>query len=319
MEAPVALNVAPINAPHKDLNYLSLADRDFQLKDPSGDGNHLQTFCQIRDSHLSNSDIFGLWESNLPMYFLHSVHVFPDIIHQCCANYDPVHRAVMSPSNTVIFYITAEHINEMIHFHSTEPLARLSMGFLLEKASQLPSSEITHIAQMFMKPNCQPQGPPPYLHVWFTETGKLILDMISLILGFRSSEYVDDITLVLLSIFTPGQPPAVKYDYSTFIADKIHTQFMNLEREGVFKYTSFIYHLLLYYHLDSFPFLIRKLDSKGNRRFVIFWSSIFHNYDSPYTYSEFIDLFVHPASTLLIGAPPPRISGDMKKILQLSK
>ena len=126
-------------------------------------------------------------------------------------------------------------------------------------------------------------------------------------------------TLVLLSIFTPGQPPAVKYDYATIIANKTHDQFINLDREGVFKYTSFIYYLLLYYQLDSFPFPIRKLDSKGNRRSVIFWSSVFHNCDSPYTYSEFIYLFVHPASTLLVGAPPPRITDDMKKILQLSK
>jgi len=158
------------------------------------------------------------------------------------------------------------------------------------------------------------------VHSWFTETGRLILDMISFILGFKTSEYVDETILVTLSMFTTGQPPVVKFDYATFIANKIHAQFMNLEREGVFKYTYFIYHLLLYYQPDSFPFPIRKLDSKGNQRSVMFWSSIFHKtYDYPYTYCEFIDLFVHPTSTLLIGAPPPRISCDMKKILQLSK
>ena len=166
----------------------------------------------------------------------------------------------------------------------------------------------------------QPKGPPPYLKDFFTDIGRLIIDMISQIMAFTSSEYVDDITLVLLSIFTPWQPPAIRYDHATFIANKIHDQFINLDREGVFKYTSFIYHLLLYYHPDNFPFPTRKLDSKGNRRSVIFWSSILHNTcESPYTYSEFIDLFVHPASTLLIGAPTPRLSGDITKILQLSK
>jgi len=296
MEAPADLNAAPINAPHKDLNYLPLADKEFQIKDLTTDYNYLQGFCQLRDSHLSNFDIFGLWESNLPMYFLPSVHVFPDSIHQCCANYDPILRAIMSPSQNVLFSITAESINEMLHFHSTEPLAPLSMGFLVEKASQFRSSEITCITQMFMSPKHQPKGPPPYLHAFFTETDKLILDMISSVLGFRSSEYVDDITLVMLSIFTLGQPPAIKYDYDTFIANKIHAQFMNLERDGVFKYTSYIYRLLLYYQPDNFPFPIRKLDSKGNQRSVIFWSLVFHyTYECPYTYSEFIDLFVHPA------------------------
>lgn len=94
---------------------------------------------------------------------------------------------------------------------------------------------------------------------------------------------------------------------------------MNLEREGVFKYTSFIYHLMLYYS-DNFPFPIKKLDTRGNPRYVVFWSSIFHNtIESPYTYNEFIDLFLHPATSLLIGVSPPRINGDMKKIFQLSK
>jgi len=47
-----------------------------------------------------------------------------------------------------------------------------------------------------MRPDRQPQGPPPYLHVWFNEIGKLIVDMISFILGFKTSEFVDETTLV---------------------------------------------------------------------------------------------------------------------------
>ena len=33
MEILVALNIAPLNAPHRDLDYLPLVDRDFQIKD----------------------------------------------------------------------------------------------------------------------------------------------------------------------------------------------------------------------------------------------------------------------------------------------
>ena len=135
MKTPVALNVAPLNAPHTYQHHLPLADRDFQIKDPIGCQNHLHTFCLIRNSHLNNSDISGIWESNLPRYYLPSVNVFPDIIHHCCANYHPVSKAVMTPSQTVIFYITVESINEMLHFLPIQPLAPLSMGFLLEKAS----------------------------------------------------------------------------------------------------------------------------------------------------------------------------------------
>ena len=71
--------------------------------------------------------------------------------------------------------------------------------------------------------------------------------MISLVMGFNTSEFVDELTLLLLSIFTPGQSPVIKYDYASYIADKIHDQFMRLENERFFKYTTFIYHLMLFY------------------------------------------------------------------------
>jgi len=123
---------------------------------------------------------------------------------------------------------------------------------------------------MFIDPKHQPKGPPPYLWTFFTDAGNIIIDMIASIMGFNSGGNVDEITLVLLSIFTLGQPPTVKYDYASYIANKIHDQLLRLDNEGVFKYTSFIYHLLLYYQSDSFPFLVKKLDTRGNPRFVIF-------------------------------------------------
>ncbi len=113
-----------------------------------------------------------------------------------------------------------------------------------------------------MQPQCQPDHPPPYHQVSFNETGKLLIDMISYILGCKTSEFVDETVFVLMSMFTPGQPPAVMYDYATFIANKIHEKFMMLERERVFKYTSNIYHMLMYYHPDSFQVPLKKLDSK---------------------------------------------------------
>jgi len=125
-----------------------------------------------------------------------------------------------------------------------------------------------------MEPKHQPKGPPPYLQAFFTDIGKLMVDMISLIMGFNPGEYVDDVTLLLLSIFTPGEPPTIKYDYASYIANKIHDQFLRLDNEEVFKYTTFIYHLMLYYQSDNFPFPVRKLDNKGNPRSITFWSPI---------------------------------------------
>jgi len=137
METPAALNITPMNAPHKDLDYLPLVDKEFQIKDLSTYQNHLKVFFQARDNYLNGSDIIGLWESNIPMYFLPSVHVFPDIIHQFHANYDPNRRAVMSPSQTILFPLTIESINEMLQFHPSQALTPISIGYLLEKSTKL--------------------------------------------------------------------------------------------------------------------------------------------------------------------------------------
>ena len=226
---------------------MPLADRDFQIQDLIGDKNHLQAYCEIRNNHLNKTDPFGIWKSNLPRYYLPSVNVFPDVIRQFCANYEPTERAVMSPTRTILFHITPDSINEMFHFKPSQPLAPLSMGHLVDEGSKLSTAEIDPIAKLFMRPDCQPRKLPPFCHVWFNEVGKFIIDMISYVLGFKTSEYVDETILVLMSMFVPGHLPTVKFDFATFISNKIHEQFIKLDREGVFKYTSYIYHLFLYY------------------------------------------------------------------------
>jgi len=80
-----------------------------------------------------------------------------------------------------------------------------------------------------------------------------------------------------------------------------------------------LYHLFIYYQANKFPFTLQKLDTKGHPRSVIFWTPLTHKYDSPYSYTDFIDLFVLPIVAMLIGSPPPRISSNIRRILQLSK
>lgn len=64
---------------------------------------------------------------------------------------------------------------------------------------------------------------------FFTNLGKDIITMIACILCFTTSEYVDEMTLAYMSIFTPGQPRVAKFDYATLIADNMHDQLMRLE------------------------------------------------------------------------------------------
>ena len=236
MEAQVALNVTPLNAPHKDLELLPLADRDYLIQDLVGNRSHLQTFCELKNSYLSNSDFYGIWESNLPIYFLPFVNVFHEIIHLSSENCETTQRAVKIPSGTILFHITPDSINQMLNFKPTQLLFPLSMKFLLDEGPKLFSSEISIISQVFMRAGRQPIQPPPFNYTCFNEVGRLLVDMISYVLGFKTSEHIDENILVILSTFTPGQTPAIKYIYAKFLANKIHDQLLNLDREGVFKY-----------------------------------------------------------------------------------
>ena len=44
MEAPTALKVTPLNAPHRELEYLPLVDKDFQIKDLCFDESPLLSY-----------------------------------------------------------------------------------------------------------------------------------------------------------------------------------------------------------------------------------------------------------------------------------
>jgi len=219
MATSAALNITPINAATKEFEAMPLADRDYLIQDLVGDMNHLQTFCQLRNSYLSNCDMYGIWKSNLPFYFLPSVNIFPEIIHLCAENYDPTQRVIKSPSGSILFHITPDSINQMLNFKQTQLLVPFSMKFLLDEGPKLSTSELARIAKTFMKADHQPIEKPPFLYVNFNEVGKLLVDMISSMLGFKTSEHIDETILVLLFAYSLGQPPAIKYNYAKFIAN----------------------------------------------------------------------------------------------------
>ena len=94
--------------------------------------------------------------------------------------------------------------------------------------------------------------------------------MLSCILGYTSDEHVDEVIMAFLSIFTPGKPLAIMFDYAQFIADRMHEQFTRLPIERVFKYSSVLIYIFLYYQTYKFPVSIQKLDTKGEERSVIY-------------------------------------------------
>ena len=94
--------------------------------------------------------------------------------------------------------------------------------------------------------------------------------MLSFILGYFTDEHTDESILGFLSTFFPGQPPYVIYNYVEYIANNIHDRLVKLPTEGVFIYTSFLFHMFLYFQEDKFPIALQKLDIEGNPLSFIF-------------------------------------------------
>jgi len=290
-----------------------LADKDYQIAEEAYGGSkyHIHLLNELKAKHNSGTDILGIWDSFLPIFKLPQVNVFPDLIHQCVACYDPTQRAMLNPSGSVVFHITPEAIREMLNFQIAKKLVPLSMTELIQQGSKLTDAQITKINQLYIDSPNQTIRTPPISHVYLNELGRDLADMISPILGYNSIEFIDETVLVIMAMFSPGKPP-ICYDYATYISNKIQEQLMDLERERVFRYTSYIYHLILYYQHERFPFPIQRIDAQGKPRSVVYWSSIFHYRSGvPYTYNEFIDLFIHPAVSLLLSSPPPRLTDEM--------
>ena len=143
--------------------------------------------------------------------------------------------------------------------------------------------------------------------------------MLSCILGYTIDEHVDKPILAFISIFCPGKPLVIVFNFSQFLADKIHDQSIIFLDERVFKYSSILFHMFLYFQSDRFPVNIQKLDTKGNPISIIFWTPLIQKYSTVFSYKEFIDSFFHLVVIILSSSNQPKINDEIKKVLQLSK
>ena len=95
----------------------------------------------------------------------------------------------------------------------------------------------------------------------------------------------------------------------------MHYQLSRLSEKGVFRYTSYLLHLFLYYQADKFPIEFQKVVPEGNVVSVVFWTSILRKWNREYSFEDFNDLFLVPAMNLLNKEQTPRINEETKRIL----
>ena len=75
--------------------------------------------------------------------------------------------------------------------------------------------------------------------------------------------------------------------------------------------------MFLYFQGDKINLSLQKLDDKGNQQLVIFWSTLVMKEKKEYTHKQFTEMFFHPTIGLLSSITEPRISEEIKRVLQM--
>lgn len=137
-------------------------------------------------------------------------------------------------------------------------------------------------------------------------------------MGYYSDQWVDEPILGFPSIFSIDSKPSILFNFSQFLDDNIHEQFLKFRTEQVFNYTSILIYMFLYYQIDMFNFSMQKLDEEGNQQSVIFLTSLVVKEQQKFSYKQFIEGFVQPVMNILNSSTQPRISEDIKRVLHLT-
>jgi len=99
----------------------------------------------------------------------------------------------------------------------------------------------------------------------FPDRTRHITTILSYLLGYHSDQSVNEAILGFLSMFSSDSKPTVIYDFSHFIVETIHEQFVKFNTEEVFKYALVLVYLFIYFQGDKFPFPLQKLDEEGQQ------------------------------------------------------
>ena len=75
--------------------------------------------------------------------------------------------------------------------------------------------------------------------------------------------------------------------------------------------------MFLYFQSDKFPIALQKMDVEGDAQSIIFWTSLIRKESTEFTYTDFKDCFIHPLVNLVKNSVQPRISDEVKQVLQL--
>ena len=92
-----------------------MIDLDYKIADATFEFDLLEVhnWCQEKFEKKEANDI-PVWESNFPKYVVPITHPTQDFIRLCQMHYIPDQRCIVNKDSEVLFFITAESINDML-------------------------------------------------------------------------------------------------------------------------------------------------------------------------------------------------------------
>jgi len=181
----------------------------------------------------------------------------------------------MSSSGDALFFITPEDIDQMLQITRAESVSPFNLEILTELYQKMTFPQRAQIFELFLATSAPlPTTSPLYPSSMFSVKGNQIISALCALLGYYFDQWVDESILGFLSIFSNDEQPTTQFDYSTFLANNIHEQFVNFDTEGMFKYSSILAYMFLYFQANRFNFSMQKMDADGKPQPVTAWTSL---------------------------------------------
>jgi hypothetical protein len=128
---------------------------------------------------------------------------------------------------------------------------------------------------LFLPQDAQfPKKNHPYHSSIFSEKGNQIISTLCCLLGYFSDEWVDEPILGFLSIFSAEEKVTTQFDFNSFLAENLHGKLANFPTEGMFRYSSILAYMFMFYQEDKFSFLMQKMDKDGKPQAITLWMSL---------------------------------------------
>jgi len=97
----------------------------------------------------------------------------------------------------------------------------------------------------------------------FSTKGNQIISSLCCLLGYYLDEWVDELILGFMSIFSTKEKSTTQFKFNQFLADNIQNLF-KFPMEGMFQYSSILSYMFLFFQSKKFSFLLQKLDIEGS-------------------------------------------------------